>query len=145
MKPVTAQKTLFSFYKSSEKILFPKMLHWNITFLVLSGKVIFLFPKNMILIFIRKRKGHLSQKNPSKYDVFFKCFEKMVFPKKSHKNMILFVICGNIIFLFSGKYEKYTFFNTENERWSFSWIHGNMIFYVHMCKCYKYDTTLLPK
>ena len=49
---------------------------------VLSGKMIFLFPENMVLFFRRKMKYDLSQKNTWKYDTFFKCPEKMVFRKK---------------------------------------------------------------
>ena len=88
---ITARKTIFSFSKCSEKMIFPKKLHWNMIFLVSSGKMIFLFPENMILFFRRKMKDDLSQKNTWKYDIFFKCSEKMVFPKKLHWNMI-FVI-----------------------------------------------------
>ena len=47
-------------------------------FLVSLGKMIFLFPENMILFFRQKMKDYLSQKNTWKY-VFFKCSEKMVF------------------------------------------------------------------
>ena len=60
----TAQKTIFSFSKCFEKMVFPKISHWNMIFLVLSGKTIFLFPKNMILFFRHKRKDDLSQKIP---------------------------------------------------------------------------------
>ena len=71
------------FFKYSEKIVFLKKLHQNMIFLVLlSRKMIFLFPKNMLLFFRRKMKNDLSQKNTWKYDIFFKCPEKMVFPKK---------------------------------------------------------------
>ena len=52
-------------------------------FLVLSGKMIFLFLENMILHLIRKMKDHLSQKNTQKYDVFLKLSEKMVFSKRA--------------------------------------------------------------
>ena len=48
-------------------------------FLVLSGKMIFLFPKNLILSLSRKMKDDLSQKNARKYDIFFKRSEKLVF------------------------------------------------------------------
>ena len=48
----------------------------------LSGKMIFLFPENMISFFRRKMKGDLSQKNAWKHDIFFKCPKKMVFQKK---------------------------------------------------------------
>ena len=50
-------------------------------FLVSSGKMIFLFPENMIIFFRQKTKDDLSQKNTWKFDVFFKCTEKMVFQK----------------------------------------------------------------
>ena len=52
------------------------------TFLVSSGKIIFLFPENMFLLFRPKIKDDLSQKNTWKYDIFFECSEKMFFPKK---------------------------------------------------------------
>ena len=50
---------------------------------------------------IRKKKDNLSRKYTWKYDVFFKCSEKMVFTKKSHWNMISFVISGKMVFPFS--------------------------------------------
>ena len=57
-------------------------------FLVLSGKMIFLFAENIILFFRWEKKDDLSQKNTWKYDIFFKCPKKMIFPKKLHWNMI---------------------------------------------------------
>ena len=42
-----ARKTIFSFSKCFEKMVFRKRLHWNVTFLVLSGKMIFIFPENI--------------------------------------------------------------------------------------------------
>ena len=50
-------------------------------FLVLSGNIIFPFPENMILSAGLKMKDDLSQKNTWKYDIFFKCSERMVFSK----------------------------------------------------------------
>ena len=44
----TARKTIFSFSRPPEKMVFLKKSHWNMIFLVLSGKMIFLFPENMI-------------------------------------------------------------------------------------------------
>ena len=69
------------FFKFSEKMVFRKKLHWNMIFLVLSEKIIFLFHENMIIFVRPKMKDDLSQKNTWKYDIFFKCLEKMVFPK----------------------------------------------------------------
>ena len=97
-------------------------------FLVLLGKMIFLFPENMILFFRHKRKDDLSQKNTWKYDIFFKCSEKMVFPKNSRLNMIFFVISGKMVFLFSrkydifslgGKWKKMIFIKKRVEIWHF--------------------------
>ena len=68
----TTRKTIFSFSRRPEKMVFPKKSRWNMIFLVLSGKMIFLFPENMILHLRRKMKDDLSQKNTRKYDIFFK-------------------------------------------------------------------------
>ena len=53
------------------------------SFLVLSRKIMFLFPENMILQPRRKMKDDLSQKITQKYDIFFKLSEKMVFSKRT--------------------------------------------------------------
>ena len=42
----------------------------------------------------------LKKKNTWKYDVFFKCSEKIVFPKKFHWNMIFLISWGKMTFLF---------------------------------------------
>ena len=73
----------YFFPKYSKKMVFPKRFHWNMIFLVSSGKMIFLFPENMILYFRRKINNDLSRRNTWKYDILFKCSEKMVFPKTS--------------------------------------------------------------
>ena len=104
----------------------------------------FLFPENMILFFRRKRKDDLSQKNTWKHDVFCKCSEKMVFPKKVAQEYDLF--CNNwkggISF-----FPKigYLFFRQKMKNDLFQKIHGNMIFSVYLYKCYKYDVILLSK
>ena len=56
----TARKTIFSFSRRPERWSFQKNLRWNMIFLVLSGKMIFLFPENMILHVRRKMKDDLS-------------------------------------------------------------------------------------
>ena len=79
-------------------------------FLVLSGKIKFCFPENMILFFRRKMKDGLSQKKKKekkkeikikisqKYDIFYKRSQKLVFSKKLQWNMIFLVLSGNMIF-----------------------------------------------
>ena len=140
----TARKTIFSFSKCFEKMVFRKKSHWNMIFLVLSGKMIFLFPENMILFFRHKRKDDLSQKNTWKYDIFFKCSEKMVFPKNSRLNMIFFVISGKMVFLFSRKYGIFSLGGNER-RWSLSKTRGNMIFSVYVRRRYRRDIAILAK
>ena len=56
------EKPYFLFPNVFKKMAFPKKMHWNMIFLVSSGKMIFLFPENMILFFRRKMKDDLSQK-----------------------------------------------------------------------------------
>ena len=118
------------FFKCSEKMVFPKKSHWNMIFLVvLSGKMIFLFPQNMALFFRRKMKDDLPQKNTWKYSIFFKCPEKMVFPKRIALEYL----------------ERWYFFPENMKNDLSQEIHGNMIFSVYMYKCYQYDITLLKK
>ena len=76
-----ARKTKFYFSRRPEKMVFPKKSWWNMISLVLSGKMIFLFSENMILPLDGKWKMIFVKKNTRKYDIFFKCSEKMVFSK----------------------------------------------------------------
>ena len=69
-------------------------------FFVLSGKMIFLFPENMILPLRRKMKDDLSQKNTRKYDIFFKRSEKWSFQKVQRWDMIFVVLSGKMVFFF---------------------------------------------
>ena len=111
MKDDLSQKNLWkydTFFKCSEMMVFLRKSHWNMIFLLFSGKMIFLFPENIILFFRRKVKDDPSQKNTWKYDIFFKCPEKMVFPKnKSHWNMLFFVSSEKMVLL-SGKYDIFS-------------------------------------
>ena len=64
-------------------MVFPKKWQWNMIFLVLSGKIILLFPENMILPLRRKIKDDLSQKIHGNMTYSFKRSEKMVFSKRA--------------------------------------------------------------
>ena len=57
-----ARKTIFPFSKCSEKMDFPKKSNWNMIFLVSTGKMAFLFPKNMILFFRDGKWNDLKKK-----------------------------------------------------------------------------------
>ena len=86
-------------------------------FLVLLGKIIFLFPKNVILPLRRKMKDDLSQKNRRKYDIFFKSSEKTIFLKRAAPGHDLSsIIWKDGIF----PENKIFFICAESERRSFS-------------------------
>ena len=128
---MTARKTVFSFFKYFEKMVFPKKSYWNMMLLVLSGKMIFLFPENMILFFRHKRKDDLSQKTTWKYYIFINCSEKMVSPKNSCLNTMFFVIPEKMVFLFSikhdifslgGKWKTMIFIKQRTKIWYFLYI-----------------------
>ena len=102
-------------------------------FLVLSGKMIFLFPENMVLPPGREMKDDLSSKNTWKFDIVFKCSEKMVFSKELHRNMIFLVLSGKMVF-----------FPPKNDIVSLNGeIRGNMKFSVHRHRRHKRCTTPL--
>ena len=102
------RKPYFIFPNVLKRWSFQKKSDWNIIFLVSSGKMIFLFPENMILFFRGKMKDDLSQKNTWKYNIFFKCSKKMVFPKKIAIFLIswrkrAFLFPENMIFFYGRK------------------------------------------
>ena len=122
-------------------MVFPKKLHWKMIFLVLSGKMIFLFPENMILHLRRKMKDDLSQKNTRKYDIFFKLSEKMVFSKRAtpgHDHSSIMWRDG-----ISFPKSWYSFLGQEVRDDLSQEIHGNMIFSVYTYGCYKRGVTPL--
>ena len=98
-------------------------------FLVLSRKVILLFPDNIILFVRRKMKDDFKT-NTWKYGIIFKCPEKMVFPKKIALEYVLSCIIW-----------KNGTFSLENMIFFLGWkmkddlsqeVHGNMILSVYM-------------
>ena len=98
----TARKTIFSFSRRPEKMVFPKILRWYMIFLALSRKMMFLFLENMILSPGPKMKDDLSEKSTWTYDISFKCSEKMVFSKKLRLSMIFLVLSGKMVFFSRG-------------------------------------------
>ena len=106
-------------------------------FLVLLGKMIFLFPENMILPFRWKMKDDVSEKNTLKYDIFFKCSEKMVLSKETALGHDLSCIIWKDG-IFSPK--TYFFLGRNARDHLFQEIHGNMKFSVHTYGCYKRGT-----
>ena len=84
----TARKnycTIFSFFKRPEKMAFPKKSCWNLIFLVLSGKIIFLFPENMILPKTENKRWSFSKKNKKYMETYLlQMFWKDGLFKKDH-------------------------------------------------------------
>ena len=121
--------------------LFPdvlKRLHWNMIFLVLSGKMIFLFTENMILPLGRKMKD----------DLFQKLHRNMIFSADILKRWHLQKNCARALsFLYyQGRWyffpEKMIFFFGRKMKDHISQeISGNTIFSVYTCRCYKRGTT----
>ena len=73
MKDDFSQKNTWKyniFLKCSEKLIFSKKSHWNMIFLISSGKMAFHFPKNMIFFLLTENERLFFSKNTWKYDVF---------------------------------------------------------------------------
>ena len=82
----------------------------------------------------RKMKDDLSQKNTRKYDIFFKCFEKMVLSKETTLGHDLScIIWKDGIF----SLKTYFFLGREARGDLFQEIYGNIKFSVHTHGCYK--------
>ena len=95
----TTRKTIFSFSRRPEKVVFPKNLYWNMIFLVLSGKMIFLFPENMILHLRRKMKDDLSQKIHGNMIFSSNVLKRWSFQKRLLRwGMIFIVLSGKMVF-----------------------------------------------
>ena len=115
-------------------MVFPKKSRWNLIFFVLSGKMIFLFPENIILppngkwkmIFLKKIHGNMI--------FFLNVLKRLSFQKGPHRDMIFLYYlerwyffpqkCG--IFSLDGKWERG---GLSQE------IHGNMIFSIWYVPC----------
>ena len=109
----TAQKTIFSFSRQPEKMVFPKKLCWNIIFLVLLGKMIFPFPENMILHLRRKMKDDLSLKIHGNM-IFSSNFLKIwFFQKVPPRHMIFLALSAKMVFALSGKMFDQTLLNVH--------------------------------
>ena len=133
----TARKTIFSFSKCSEKMVFHRTgiwheSHWDMILLVPSGKMIFFFPENMILFYRRKMKDDLSQENTWKYDIFFKCSEKIAFPKKITPEHELSRTIRKDGISFSRKYDIFSRRKVKDDL--SQKIRGNMMFSVYSVK-----------
>ena len=109
-------KPYFPFCWRPEKMVFLKKLCWNIIFLALLGKMIFLFPENMILYLRRKMKDDLSQKKIDGNMIFsLNLLKRWSFQEGPRRHMIFLVSSGEMVF-FSPK----TYFSpSSGNTWKF--------------------------
>ena len=109
---------------------------------VLSRKMIFLFPKSMILFFRRKMKDDISQKIHGNI-IFSSNASKTWSFKKNRARLWSFLnIWKDGIFF---RKIWYFFFRRKMKDDLSQEMHGDMIFSVYRYKCYKYDIILLQK
>ena len=86
------------FFQTSWKGGLSKKLCWNMIFLVLSGKTIFLFPENMILTARRKMKDDLSQKIHGNMIFSSNVLKRWSFQKGLRWDMIYLVLSAKVVF-----------------------------------------------
>ena len=114
----TARKNIFSFSKCFEKMIFPKISHWNMIFLV-SRRMILLFPGNMILFFRHKKKDDLSQKVPGNIIFSSNVLKRLSFQNIRAWTRSILKYLQRWYFFFS-KYMKFFLWVENERRWSLS-------------------------
>ena len=109
-KVYTVQKTIFSFSRRPEKMVFPKLSRWNSIFSVLSGS----FSQKYDLTRRRKMKDDLSQKEIDGNKIFTSnVLKRWSFQNGTHWDMI-FVVLLERWYFFPGNMVFFPW--TENER-----------------------------
>ena len=88
-------------------MVFPKKLSWNMIFLVLSGKMIFPFPENMILHFRRKMNDDLSYNIHGNMIFSAGPLKRRSFQKGPRRHMIVLVLSEKMVF-FSRKHDLFS-------------------------------------
>ena len=80
-------------------MIFQKKLRWNMIFLVLSGKTMFLFPENKIWHLRRTMKDDISQKKIHGNMTFSSNFlKRRSLQKGPRRDMIFLVLSGKMVF-----------------------------------------------
>ena len=120
---------------------FPKKSCWNLIFLVLSGRIIFLFPENMILPPDGKWKMIFLKKIHRNMIFSSNVLKRWSFQKGPRWDMIFLELSGKMVFFFK---KTWYFFLRWKVRGDLSQeIHRNMIFSVYTYGCYKRGATPL--
>ena len=133
-----ARKIVFSFSTRPEKMVFTKKSRWNIIFLVLLRKIMFLFLENIILTLGGKWQMIFFKKNTRKYDIFFRSSEKKVFSKRAAPGHDLSFIMWKDGFFFP---KTIFFLWAGSQRWRLSRNTWKYDIFCVQCGCYKPDVT----
>ena len=96
-----------SFSRRPERMVFRKKLDWNMIFLVLFGKIMFIFLENMILTFDRKWKVIFFKKIQRNIIFSSSLPKRRSFQKGLRQDMIFLVLSGKMVF-FSGKHDTFS-------------------------------------
>ena len=104
---ITARKSIISCSRHPEKMVFPKKSRWNINFLVLLGKIMLLFLKNMILTLGGKWKMIFFKKIQENMIFSSDLLKRRSFQKGPHLDMIFLVLSGKMAF-FSRKHDIFS-------------------------------------
>ena len=107
-------------------MVFTKKLHWNLIFLVLSGKIIFIFPENERWSFSKKKKKKKKKKHGNM--VFnSNVLKRWSFQKGLVQQIIFLVLSGKVVF-FSWKHGIFSLDGKWGRKDLSQEIHRNMIF-----------------
>ena len=110
-------------------MVFPKKSRWNMIFLVLSGKTIFLFPENMILHLRRKMNANLSQKRYTEIWYFLQTFWKDGLLEQGHAGTWPFLYHLERWYFF---YRKHFFFSL-GRKWEVTFLKKYMEIWYLLC------------
>ena len=135
----TARKTIFSFSRRPEKMVFPKKIALEYDLSRIIGKDHVSLSRKYNLNPRRKMKEDLFQKNTRKYDIFLRPSEKKVFSKRAALGHGLSCIIWKDGIFFPKT--RYFFLGQEASDHPSQEIHGNMIFSVYTRGRYKPGVT----
>ena len=127
-----------------EKMVFPKISHWTMIFLVLSWKMIFLLPENMILPPRQKIKDDLSKKKKKNTHMGIWYFLHVSWQDGLFKKIALEHDLCCITWkdgIFSRKYDIFSL----GGKWKMIFSKKYMeiwYFYIYTYRCHKHDVTL---
>ena len=122
-------------------MVFPKKLHWNMIFPVLTGKI-FLFLENMILFFRRKMKNDLFHKRKKKENMIFSANVLKKWSSQNNCTGIWSFLCHQERWYFF--FPKIWYYSSLDRKWKINLfqkkIHGN-IFPLYMISLFCQEST----